>query len=76
MIQAGLPLKCVAITAPGGYDTHSTQAGTLQSGLQLTSDSLLAFQRDLENRGIADRVLIYVWSEIGRRAAENASAGA
>ena len=41
----------------------------------LTSDSLLAFQRDLEARNVADRVMIYVWSEFGRRAAENASAG-
>ena len=47
----------------------------MSSGLQLTSDSLLAFQRDLEARGVADRVMVYVWSEFGRRAAENASAG-
>src|SRR5439155_17644701 len=75
MIQAGLPLKCVAITAPGGYDTHSTQAQTLASGLQTTADTLLAFQRDLEARGVADRVLTLVWSEFGRRARENGSAG-
>jgi uncharacterized protein (DUF1501 family) len=75
MIAAGLPLGVVAITSPGHFDTHATQAGALQSGLQLTSDSLLAFQRDLEARGIADRVLVHVWSEFGRRAAENASAG-
>ena len=75
MIAAGLPLGVVAITSPGRFDTHATEAGTLQNGLQLTSDSLLAFQRDLEARGIADRVLIHVWSEFGRRAAENASAG-
>jgi len=75
MIASGLPLGVVAITSPGRFDTHATEAGALQSGLQLTSDSLLAFQRDLEARGIADRVLIHVWSEFGRRAAENASAG-
>jgi uncharacterized protein (DUF1501 family) len=75
MIGAGLPMKVVTITAPGSYDTHASQAAALQSGLQLTSDSLLAFQRDLEARGVADRVLIHVWSEFGRRAAENASAG-
>ena len=39
------------------------------------ADSLLAFQRDLEARGIADRVLVQVWSEFGRRALENGSAG-
>ena len=75
MIAQGLPLRVVSITSPGHFDTHATQPATLSSGLQLTSDSLLAFQRDLESRGIADRVLIQVWSEFGRRAAENASAG-
>jgi uncharacterized protein (DUF1501 family) len=75
MIAAGLPLRCVALTAPGHYDTHSDQAADLTAGLQLTSDSLLAFQRDLEARGVADRVLVHVWSEFGRRGAENGSAG-
>jgi uncharacterized protein (DUF1501 family) len=36
---------------------------------------LYAFQRDLEARGLADRVLTLVWSEFGRRPQENASAG-
>jgi uncharacterized protein (DUF1501 family) len=75
MIAAGLPLRVVALTAPGEYDTHSDQAGALAEGLQITSDSLLAFQRDLEARGLADRVLVHVWSEFGRRAEENGSAG-
>jgi len=75
MIAQGLPLRVVSITSPGRFDTHATQAAALTGGLQLTSDSLLAFQRDLESRGIADRVLVQVWSEFGRRAAENASAG-
>jgi len=75
MLGAGLPLHCVALSAPGHYDTHSDQAPALAAGLQLTSDSLLAFQRDLEARGIADRVLVHVWSEFGRRAQENGSGG-
>jgi uncharacterized protein (DUF1501 family) len=41
----------------------------------LTSESLLAFQRDLEARGLADRVLTLVWSEFGRRGEENGSDG-
>ena len=32
------------------------------------SQSLSAFQADLEARGLADRVLVHVWSEFGRRA--------
>jgi uncharacterized protein (DUF1501 family) len=75
MLAAGLPLHCVAMRAPGMYDTHSDQAGALTEGLKLTADSLLAFQRDLEARGLADRVLVHVWSEFGRRAKENGSLG-
>jgi uncharacterized protein (DUF1501 family) len=72
MLAAGLPLRAVAITAPGDYDTHANQAEVLGEPLTLTCDSLAAFQRDLEARGLADRVLVHVWSEFGRRAEENA----
>ncbi len=71
MIAAGLPMRCVSITAPGSYDTHSDEAGALGADLKLTCDTLLAFQHDLEARGLADRVIVNVWSEFGRRAEEN-----
>jgi uncharacterized protein (DUF1501 family) len=73
MVASDLPLRCVAITAPGSYDTHSNQVSALTKGLQQTCNGLLAFQRDLEARGIADRVLVKVWSEFGRRPKENGS---
>jgi uncharacterized protein (DUF1501 family) len=57
------------------YDTHDDQPGELADGLKLTAESLLAFQRDLEARGLADQVLVHVWSEFGRRAKENGSNG-
>jgi uncharacterized protein (DUF1501 family) len=75
MLAAGLPLRCVALTAPGGYDTHDSQPGELEEGLTLTAASLFAFQRDLEARGLADRVITLVWSEFGRRPEENGSNG-
>jgi uncharacterized protein (DUF1501 family) len=75
MLAAGLPLHCVALTAPGEYDTHANEPTALSDGLQLTSDSLLAFQRDLEARGLANRVLVHIWSEFGRRAEENGDSG-
>jgi uncharacterized protein (DUF1501 family) len=75
MIGAGLPLHCVALQASGEYDTHSGQATPLATALDTTASSLLAFQRDLEARGVADRVLTLVWSEFGRRAEENGSGG-
>jgi len=74
-IAAGLPIRVVTISAAGGYDTHSGQASDLTDNLKETCDGLLAFQRDLESRGLADRVLVEVWSEFGRRPEENGSAG-
>ena len=73
MLAAGLPIRAAAIRAPGAWDTHANQADVLPKNLKLTFDSLLAFQRDIEARGLADRVLTLVWSEFGRRAAENGS---
>jgi uncharacterized protein (DUF1501 family) len=75
MLGGGLPVRAVALSAPGMYDTHDDQPTELADGLKLTAESLLAFQRDLEARGLADRVLVHVWSEFGRRAKENGSNG-
>jgi uncharacterized protein (DUF1501 family) len=75
MIAAGLPLHCVSLEASGSYDTHADQTTALGPALTTTAASLFSFQRDLEARGIADRVLTLVWSEFGRRAQENGSGG-
>ena len=74
-IAVGLPMRVVTVTAPGGYDTHADQAGDLEDNLRRTCEGVLAFQRDLEARGLADRVLIEMWSEFGRRPEENGSLG-
>jgi uncharacterized protein (DUF1501 family) len=68
-----LPIKCVSMNAVGGYDTHSDEVETLATNLGRTVESVLAFQRDLEARGIDDRVVIQLWSEFGRRPEENGS---
>ena len=73
LLASPLPLKVVSVQAAGGYDTHADQATTLPANLTTISDTLFAFQRDLETRGIADRVLLHVWSEFGRRGRENGS---
>ncbi|MBM3666268.1 MAG: DUF1501 domain-containing protein [Actinobacteria bacterium] len=75
MIGRGMPLSCVTVSAPGGYDTHSDQAQSFGNNLGRTCDAIYAFQRDLEARGEDDRVLMEVWSEFGRRPDENGSAG-
>ncbi len=75
MIAGGVPLHCVALMADTQFDTHSAQAQTFDPGVKLVAESLKAFQADLEARGIADRVLVHVWSEFGRRPEENGSKG-
>jgi uncharacterized protein (DUF1501 family) len=74
-IHVGLPLRVVTINAAGGYDTHADQAADLEGNLRETCEAILAFQRDLEARALADRVLIEMWSEFGRRPEENGSLG-
>ncbi len=75
MIAAGLPLRCVALTPEMQFDTHAAQAKTFDTGVSVVGEAIAAFQADLEARGLADRVVTHVWSEFGRRAQENGSAG-
>jgi uncharacterized protein (DUF1501 family) len=73
MLDAGLPITVASVGSPGGYDTHDDQQEDFGPNLAETCDGLFAFQRDLEARGLDDRVLTLVWSEFGRRPEENGS---
>jgi uncharacterized protein (DUF1501 family) len=75
LLHAGFPIKTVALTAPGSYDTHADQPGALQQGLQQVAEGLAAFQADIEQRHMGNRVMTLVWSEFGRRALQNESNG-
>jgi uncharacterized protein (DUF1501 family) len=59
----------------GGYDTHSNQVGGHGGLLTELSDALAAFQQDVEQLKVADKVIVMVFSEFGRRVDENASRG-
>ena len=75
MIDAGLPLRCVALTPETQFDTHADQAQTFATDVPAIAQSIAAFQSDLEARGVDQRVIVHVWSEFGRRALENGGAG-
>jgi len=75
MLAAGLPLSCVSVSTDSVFDTHENQAAPFEAGLGEAAQTLYAFQRDLEARGLDGRVLTLVWSEFGRRPQQNASAG-
>jgi uncharacterized protein (DUF1501 family) len=75
MLAQPLGIRVVALDTDGMFDTHDSQTNDLATGLTNASEGLSAFQADLEARGIADRVLTFVWSEFGRRPEQNDSQG-
>ncbi len=73
LISKPLGIRVATVNAPGDFDTHDDQRNTLAQSLPEVSQALAAFQADLEARGVADRVLTFVWSEFGRRPHDNDS---
>ncbi|PTX96486.1 DUF1501 domain-containing protein [Opitutus sp. ER46] len=61
--------------AGGGFDTHFAQRETGARPLAEFAGALADFQRRIQRRVVADRVLTVVFSEFGRTAAENAQGG-
>ncbi len=74
LIKAGLGTR-VYYLEQGGYDTHGQQLPRHAPLLEELSVSVKAFLDDLAASGLADRVLILIFSEFGRRVAENGSNG-
>jgi uncharacterized protein (DUF1501 family) len=73
LISKPLGIRVATVNAPGDFDTHDDQRNALAQALPEISQALGAFQADLEARGVADRVLTFVWSEFGRRPHDNDS---
>jgi uncharacterized protein (DUF1501 family) len=69
------PATRVIYFSVGGFDTHARQADTQARLLQGFGNAVQAFQGELAKMGKADKVVTLVFSEFGRRAAENASQG-
>lgn len=67
--------RIATVDARVDFDTHANQGERLDRGLADVSAALAAFQYDLEARGLADRVMTFVWTEFGRRPEGNKSAG-
>ena len=65
----------VFYTIQSGYDTHANQEFAHSSLLSEFSEALKAFLDDLQSAKLDDRVVVLAFSEFGRRAAENDSAG-
>lgn len=68
-----LPVRCLTLSAEGGFDTHANQATQFSDNLLATAGNIRAFWHDLQLRGLDDRVVVLLWSEFGRRPMENGS---
>jgi uncharacterized protein (DUF1501 family) len=74
LIRGNLDTRIYFVSATG-FDTHANQLGQHDNLLERVSNALAAFQRRLKADGLSDRVTTMVFSEFGRRVAENGSAG-
>lgn len=74
MITGGVNSRIYNISL-NGFDTHVNQVRTQARLLKNLSEGLTCFQSDLEAHGVADDVLVMVFSEFGRRVSENNGRG-
>jgi uncharacterized protein (DUF1501 family) len=75
MLGAGLGVRVATVTSAGMFDTHERQQNQMSWNLADLGAALVAFQADVEARGLGERVVTLVWSEFGRRIADNESYG-
>ncbi len=76
MINAGLSSRLFYVAyRHNAFDTHVQQNEQHGRLLSYASDAIAGFMKDMERIGRADDVTVLVFSEFGRRAAENTSLG-
>ncbi len=76
MINAGMTSRLFYVSyRRNAFDTHVHQNEQHGRLLSYTSDAIAGFMKDMERIGRADDVTVLVFSEFGRRAAENTSLG-
>ncbi len=76
MIHAGLSSRLFYVSyRHNAFDTHVQQNEQHSRLLSYVSDGIAGFMKDMQRIGRADDVTVLVFSEFGRRAAENTSLG-
>ena len=80
LIAAGRGVRALAV-GEGGFDTHADQQaiadGTpVHEGLWITvSEAVSAFYADVKGHGLGDKVVVFIFTEFGRRPQENNDRG-
>jgi uncharacterized protein (DUF1501 family) len=76
LIAASFPTRIYYVSYPhNAFDTHVNQADTHARLLTYTSDHIAAFLADMARIGRVSDIAVMVFSEFGRRVAENANLG-
>lgn len=74
-LVATSPQTRIVYFSTGGFDTHARQVESQTKLLTNFANAIGAFQAEMEACGKADKVIVLVFSEFGRRVAENGSQG-
>jgi uncharacterized protein (DUF1501 family) len=74
VIAGGLGTRLFSVQI-GGFDTHANELDQHSRLMTQLSEALVAFWQDLGHLNKQDDVVIMTFSEFGRRAAQNGSAG-
>lgn len=74
LLGSGLGVEVIHLSF-GGFDTHVNQTNKHRQLLRQVGDAFAAFQQDLKRRGVSKQVATFVFSEFGRRPAENFGGG-
>ena len=69
---AGLGTR-IFYTSQASYDTHASQIGAHDQLLKDMSEAVYDFFQDLEEHDAADNVVLFMFSEFGRRVRDNGS---
>jgi uncharacterized protein (DUF1501 family) len=76
LIEADFPTRLYYVPLRNSlFDTHVNQAAPHDRQLEYCSDAIAGFFKEMERMGRADDVVMYVYSEFGRRVPENTSLG-
>ena len=74
LINAGVPTRVYSVSL-GGFDTHAAEKDTHARLLGELDAALTSFLSSLHNTPQGKKVVVFAYSEFGRRVAANASAG-
>ncbi len=81
LISGGSKTK-IFLANHGGFDTHNQQVvgndktkGKHATLLNQLSEAVMAFQNDIEQLGLADKIVTFTFSEFGRKISQNGNLG-